>query len=186
MPQKVQTAAVATAASSIAAPAPRKVSALEPFGWRSVDGRVIQVEPIYMGTPDSRWGLFAVKLAVVCGLVYYYGALLLWVIILFVAVGWLLGKVFKGGFLSAVAVQVTSFILTRRLVGNVASVPIRDFRIREGSGNETLVRMKGQLVSGGVTVGDDVHVEGWERAGMLLFRRGYNNRVRAEIRVKTA
>jgi len=147
---------------------------------------VIQVEPIYMGTPDSRWGSFVVKMGVVGGLVYYYGALLLWLIILFVAVGWLLAKFVKGGFLSAVAVQVTSFMLTRRLVGPVANVPIRDFRIRDGNGNETLVRMKGQLVSGGVTVGDDVVVEGWERGGMLLFRRGYNNRIRADIRVKKA
>jgi hypothetical protein len=151
-----------------------------------MNGRVIQIEPIYMAMPDARWGLFVVKLAIVGGLLYYYAGLLLWSVILLAVVAWLFSKVFKGGFLSAVAVQVTSFILTRRLVGPVANVPIRDFRLRDSNGNDTLVRMKGQLTSGGVTVGDDVVVEGWERGGMLLFRRGYNNRIRAAIRVKRA
>jgi hypothetical protein len=165
--------------------APR-FSVLDPFGWKSLDGRVIQVEPIYMGAPDSRWGMFLLKLAILGGAVYYYGTLLLIAFALLIAVGWLLAKVLRGGFLSAVAVQVTSFLLTRRLMGPVASVPIRDCRVRDSSGQETLVRMKGQLVSGSVTVGDDVHVEGFDRRGMLLFRRGYNNRIRAEIRVKRA
>jgi hypothetical protein len=144
------------------------------------------MDPLYTGTPDSRWSLFLLKLSVVGAAMYYYGTLLLVLIALVMAIGWLLARVFRGGFLSAVAVQVTSFMLTRRLLGPVANVPIRDFRVRTSGGQETLVRMKGQLVSGGLAVGDDVHLEGWERGGTLLFRRGYNNRIRAEIRVKRA
>jgi hypothetical protein len=172
--------------SSTSAPAASRLSALDPFGWKALDGRVIQVEPLYMGTPDSRWVQFLVKLAILGAAVYIYGALLLVLLVVLVGVAWLVAKVLRGGFLSSVAVQVTSFILTRRLLGPVANVPIRDIRLRDSNGQETLVRMKGQLVSGSVTVGDDVHVEGWERGGMLLFRRGYNNRIRAAIQVKRA
>jgi hypothetical protein len=141
---------------------------------------------MYMGTPDVQWGRLFLKLAVLGGTVYYLGAILLVGFVMLCVMGWLIGKVFRGGFLSAVAVQVTSFFLTRRLMGPVASVPIRDFRVRSNSGQETLVRIKGQLVSGSLTVGDDILVEGWERSGMLLLRRGYNNRILAAIRVKPA
>jgi len=183
--RKPQTTSIATAVvSSSLAPGAFRLSALGPFGWKFLDGRVIQVEPLYMGTPDSRWVQFLVKLAILGAAVHFYGALLLVLLVVFAGVAWLVAKVFRGGFLSAVAVQVTSFMLTRRLLGPVANVPVRDIRLRDGNGQETLVRIKGQLISGSVTVGDDVHVEGWERGGMLLFRRGYNNRIRAAIQVR--
>jgi hypothetical protein len=139
-----------------------------------------------MGPPDFRWGLLLLKLAVFGGVVYYGGALLLVMAAVLIVVAVIVGRMFRGRFMSALALQVTSFILTRRLLGGAASVPIRDCRVRDSNGEETLVRMKGQLASGSVTVGDDVHVEGLRRAGMLLFRRGYNHRIRAAIRVTRA
>lgn len=160
------------------------LSVLGALGWKSLDGRVIQVEPIYMGTPDSQWGLSLLKIVALFGIAYYFATQLLIVFVLLAVVAWFLAKILRGGFVSAVAVQVTSFMLTRRLLGPVASIQVRDVRVRDGNGQETLVRMKGQLVSGSLSVGDDVHVEGFERGGTLLFRRGYNNRIRAEIRVK--
>jgi hypothetical protein len=134
-----------------------------------------------MANADSRWGLFFLKLTVLGTVIYFYGLLILMVLGVFLLLMWLLSKV---PFLSAVAVQVVGFLLTRRLMGPVASVPVRDIRLRDSAGQEFLVRMKGQLTSGSVSVGDDVVVEGWDRSGMLLFRRGYNNRIRTEIRVK--
>jgi membrane protein implicated in regulation of membrane protease activity len=156
-------------------------SALSPFGWRSLDGRVIQVEPIYLANPDFHWARFFVKLAILGAAVYYYGILILAVFGVFLLLMWMLSKV---PFLSAIAVQVVSFVLTRRLMGPMANVPVRDIRIRDSGGQEFLVRMKGQLNSGSVSVGDDVLVEGWDRNGMLLFRRGYNKRIRTAIKVK--
>ena len=156
-------------------------SALSPFGWRSLDGRVIQVEPIYMANPDFHWVRFLVKLAILGAAVYYYGLLILVVLGVFLLLMWLLSKV---PFLSAISVQVVSFLLTRRLMGPMANVPVRDIRVRDAAGQEFLVRMKGQLISGSVSVGDDVLVEGWDRNGMLLFRRGYNKRIRTAIKVK--
>jgi len=164
------------------------LSALDPFGWTSLDGRVVHVEPLYMGTPDFRWRRLLLTLAIAGWAVYacslLCGVLLLAMLALLLLVVRMVGRMFRGGFLSAVAVRVASFVLTRRLLGPAATVPIRDCRVRDSNGDETLVRMKGQLTSGSLTVGDDVHVEGLRRGGILLFRRGYNNRIRAEIRVK--
>lgn len=134
-----------------------------------------------MANPDFQWARFFVKLAILGAVVYYYGVLILLLFAVFLLLMWLLSKV---PFLSAIAVQVVSFVLTRRLMGPMANVPVRDIRIRDSAGQEFLVRMKGQLTSGSVSVGDDVAVEGWDRHGMLLFRRGYNKRIRTAIKVK--
>ena len=173
-PVAVQGAAVGTQVVA-------STSALSPLGWRSLDGRVIQVEPTYMANPDFHWVRLVVKLAILGATVYYYGMLILMAIGVFLLLMWLLSKV---PFLSAVSVQVVSFLLTRRLMGPMANVPVRDIRIRDSAGQEFLVRIKGQLTSGSVSVGDDVLVEGWDRNGMLLFRRGFNKRIRTAIKVK--
>jgi hypothetical protein len=151
------------------------------LGWMSLTGRVIQVEAIYMATPDFPWTSFLIKLGLVSAAIYYYGVILLVALVLFLLLMWMVSKV---PFLSTLTTQVLGFMLTRRLMGPVANVPVRDIRVRDSSGIEHLVRIKGQLTSGAVAVGDDVTVEGWNRGGMLLFRRGYNQRVRTAIKVK--
>jgi hypothetical protein len=146
-----------------------------------LDGRVIQVEPIYLANPDFHWGRLVVKVAILGAALYYYGLLILLMLGLLLLLLWTLSKI---PFLSAIAVQVASFLLTRRLMGPMANVPVRDIRVRDTAGQEFLVRLKGQLKSGAVSVGDDVVVEGWDRNGMLLFRRGFNKRIRTAIKVR--
>ncbi len=161
-----------------------QTSALSPFGWRSFDGRVIQAEPMYMATPDLRWGRLLLKLAIYGAAVYYFGIAILLAFAAFLVLIWLMSKVLPQGLLTGVAIQVISFLLTRKLLGPIANVPVRDIRLRDGGGQELLIRMKGQLTSGSVAVGDDIVAEGWERSGMLLFRRGYNKRIRAAITLR--
>jgi len=139
---------------------------------------------MYMAKPDFQWGFFLVKLAILAAAVYYYGPILLLALAALLVFAWLFSKILPQGLLSGVAVQVISFMLTRRLMGSSANTPVRDIRVRDASGQETLVRIKGQLVSGSVSVGDDILVQGPERGGMLAFRRGYNKRIRTDIRVK--
>lgn len=163
-------------------PMPSGVLAL--LGWTTLDGRVVQAEPVYLADADYRWGRLCAKLAIFAIILYFSGRLLFVALLVAGVLGWLLSRLFRGGFLSAVAIQVTSFFLTRRLFGSVATTPVRDVRVRDAAGQETLVRIKGQLVTGSVAVGDDVSIAGWNRGGMMLFRRGYNSRVRSAIRVK--
>ncbi len=169
---------------AVQASGPGNISALQPFGWRSIAGKVIHVEPIHLGVPDSRWGMLLLKLAAVGAAIYYFGLVVLMGIGALWVLTWLLSKILPHGFIGTIATQVVSFMLTRRLIGPVPSVPIRDFRLRDAGGKETLVRIKGTLTSGSVAVGDDVQVEGWERDGMLNFRRGFNSRIQAVLRAK--
>lgn len=134
-----------------------------------------------MATPEFQWGRFFLKLAILGTAIYFYGLLILLMFAACLILMWVLSKV---PFLSAIAVQVAGFLLTRRLMGPMANVPVRDIRVRDAAGQEFLVRLKGQLTSGSVSVGDDVLLEGWDRNGMLLFRRGFNKRIRTAIKVR--
>lgn len=137
-----------------------------------------------MAAPDFRWGRLLLKLALIGGAIYYFGAVVLIGLALLLVLAWLVSKILPQNFLSSVAVELTSFLLTRKLLGPAPTVPVRDIRVRDSAGQEVLVRLKGQLISGSISVGDDVVVEGWDRNGMLLFRRGYNKRIRTTIKVK--
>lgn len=164
-------------------PVPNGVSAFAAFGWKTLDGRVIHVD-VHTATPDPRWGRLFVKVALLGAAVYLYGVAILVALSFLFVVSWLFSKILPQGLLSGVAVQVISFLLTRRLMGPMANVPVRDVRLRDSSGDEHLVRLKGHLVLGSVAVGDEIIAEGWERKGMLLFRRGFNKRIGTAINIK--
>lgn len=139
---------------------------------------------MYLGAADFRWDRFLVKIALLGTAIYFFGVAILAVFAILLVLLWLISKIMPTNFVSGVAVQVVSFMLTRRLVGPVANVPIRDIRIRDSASQEFLVRLKGQLTSGSISVGDDVVLEGWDRGGTVMFRRGFNKRIRTNIRIK--
>lgn len=180
-----------TRPSSAAAGTPATASAsgvsplLRALGWRIIDGRVIHVEPVYMAIPDPAWGRLLLKIMVLGGAIYYYGPSILVGFAILLVLLWLGSRILPQGLLSGVAVQVISFLLTRSLVGPPASVPVRDVRLRDASGEEYLVRLKGHLISGSIAVGDEIVAEGRDRNGTLLFRRGFNKRIRTAIHVRT-
>lgn len=86
-------------------------------------------------------------------------------------------------FLSSLGTQIIGFTLTRRVLAP-PDVTVRNVRLRDVSGREHHVRIEGELSTGTVNVGDDVVVEGPLVGGSLLFRRGYNRRIRAEMRLR--
>ena len=69
-------------------------------------------------------------------------------------------------------------------MGPRADIPVRDIRLRDPAGQEHLVRIKGDLLSGSVAVGDDIDAGGYDRHGTLMFRRGMNKRIGTAIRVR--
>jgi hypothetical protein len=90
----------------------------------------------------------------------------------------------RPGFFSGLASQVSGFFLTGKLFGPKEQVLVRDFRLRDSTGLEHLVRIRGELVAGNLSAGDEVEVEGYNRRGTLMFRKGMNRRTRSEIVVK--
>ena len=154
------------------------------LGWTGVKGVVIHVDPPYMARPEFNWPSFLVK----GGLLILFLPVILGAAIGMFAISAIL-SIFGlrrggSGFFSNLASQVTGFFLTSKLLGPKADVPVHDARLRDGAGNEHLVRFRGDFVMGNVNVGDDVTVEGFNRGGTLIFHRGYNHRIHSEIRVK--
>jgi hypothetical protein len=141
---------------------------------QQIQGTVIHLDPPYLGKKDrSVWAVLG-KLALALALVPIVLPL------------WLLGFMFRGGgprtgFLSQVGVRVTSFWLSMRLFGHNGDVMVRDFRVRDGTGRQWLVRMQGILSRGNLNVGDSVTIEGDDHGGTLVFRRGHNHTIRSVL-----
>jgi len=152
------------------------------LGLRKLAGTVIAVEPPYMAKPETDWRRILFKLAM--------GILLLPVILGVVISALIIGLAFSflgigsSKLFSGLASQMVGYFLTGKLFGPKEQVPVRDIRLRDASEQEHLVRIRGELVAGNVNVGDEVEVEGFDRRGTLMLRRGKNLRTRSEIRVK--
>ena len=154
------------------------------FGQATLDGRVTQVDATYMSQPDFKVWPLILKVVLLAAAAYYFGAVILIALGVSLLVLWLISKLLPAGLITGVAVQVISFVLTRRLMGPVASIPTRDVRIRDANGQDHLVRLKGHLQSGSISVGDEVTITGWRRSGTLVAIGGFNRRVNARIVLK--
>jgi hypothetical protein len=150
-------------------------------GAETIDGRVIQVDAMYLQKPDTQWGSILLKLLIYGATVYYFGFKIIIPIAALWLVLWLISKILPKGLLTGVAVQVLSFLLTRKMMGPAANVPVRDVRVRDASGIDHLVRVKGHLVAGSLSVGDEVIVEGRNRNDTFICRRGHNKSINTAI-----
>jgi hypothetical protein len=160
------------------------------FGWRVIKGTVISVEPPYMGHPDFSWIGLLLKLSLLILAVIIIGPVIIGIIIGLMVTLLMFSFVFPRGTshttgcLTGMLRQMVGFFLTRKLLGPKPDVPVRDVRLRDTSGQEHLVRIKGDIVRGNMNVGDEVEVEGFNRGGTLLLSRGRNIRTRSEIKVR--
>lgn len=151
--------------------------------WKVLRGTVTHVDQLYMTKAETNWLGCLGKLLLALLILPVFLPLF---ITLYIMRGLgLFGSDHPAhhGFLGKVASDVVAFFLTQKLVGIPAQVPVRDVRILTPGGSQHLARLRGDLRSGGIAVGDDVTVEGPDRAGMLLVRHGYNHRAGCEIEV---
>lgn len=154
------------------------------MGWQVLRGTVIAVEPTYMAKREFELPLLLAKVLLVLVLLPLFVAVGV-TVLLFSLLFSFLGSSREGsGFFSKVASQTLSFFLTGKLFGPPRQIAVRDVRVRDAAGLEHLVRIQGELRAGSLAVGDEVQLEGFDRRGTLMFRRGWNNRIRSEIIVK--
>ena len=165
----------------------------KPFAWKTLSGVVIAVEAPYMAKPEINSFVAILKLTMGIILLPALGFLILLVFAWKVAWVLMFPSIFptrnneSGGgasFLSNLASQIISFFLMGKLFGKKELVPVRDIRLRSSEGSEHLVRIKGDLITGNINVGDNIKVSGINRKGTLFFRRGINNRTNSEITVR--
>ena len=170
-------------AATVGVAAGRSAGLLGLLGATVVNGVATHVDPVYMSRPQfsvarsfRKWIFFVALVPLI---------LPLFVALLVLSAGCsIFGMGRRAGFLSNLASQVVGFALTSRLLGPKADIPVRDVRVRDTAGNEHLVRMRGDFTAGNVNVGDDVTLEGFRRRGTVVFWRGRNHRIGADIRVK--
>lgn len=146
------------------------------FGWTTVHGTVVHMDPMYTIPPPVNWTgvLFAVILA---PLVVFLVILLLG---FWLATAILFPRFARSLHVMSLPLMVIAFCRN----GNRPAVPVRDLRLRDRSGDEHGVRMTGRFVTGSVNVGDDVTLSGFSNGGTLKAWWGMNHRTRSRIRVQ--
>lgn len=156
------------------------------LGWKTIEGRVISIDPIYLAHPDSGWSVW--KLLLLTVLILFVAPLLIGLVLCALMISLILSllsphsKKGSTGLVSEVIQH--SFGLFRSRGKDKPDIPVRDFRLLSALGDEYLVRIKGDIVTGSINVGDELTVTGADNRGTLMFRRGWNQRIRSEIRVK--
>lgn len=176
-------------------PSPTVGSANAPWlanllGWKTIEGRVINLDPTYMATADFSWGKLCLKLLLVATLLLLLSPILIGIalgaLVVMLMLSFLFPRSSAGypGFISSTFSQLTGFLFSRKLNKAPADIPVRDVRLRDSAGVERLVRLKGHVTAGNINVGDEIVVTGVDRGGTLLFRSGWNKRISSEIKVK--
>jgi len=159
------------------------------FRRSTLEGTIIHAGLSHLTYPPFRWEKFLVQLVAIVVAFLVFGTIALIItaaLFLFsILISWLFqtsGR--SGGFLHGITAQFVGFYLTSRLLGQKPTIPVCDYRLRTSSGDEYLVRVEGYVSTGAMHVGDDVLVEGRNRGGTLVLKRGWNKRLNTAIRVK--
>jgi hypothetical protein len=148
------------------------------FGWTTVRGTVVHLDPTYTVPTPRNW------LRIVLALVTFPVMAL---VALFVLSFWLASRIMFSRFMRPMDINHLLIMLftLHRNGGRRPQVPVRDLRVRDSGGVEHSVRLVGQLIGASVNVGDDVTLSGFSWGGTINARRGMNHRTRAIIRVRT-
>jgi hypothetical protein len=142
--------------------------------------------------PHRLWRIL-LKIAIVAGLIAFFGMIAVAMLIAALVIGVLTSLLLphsqknhggSPGFLKGLASQVVGFMLIRGLFSQRPMIPTCDYRLRDAAGQEHLIRVHGYLRSGGMSIGDEIAAEGIDRHGTLLMRRGWNKRLGIAIHVK--
>jgi hypothetical protein len=155
-----------------------------------LSGTVVNIDPIYMSNPDFRWGLFIIKIIFFGFAILIIGPIVIGVVLGLAIASAMFSSMFSSshsqgsGFLSNIFGHLFNFLFTRNSFREKELISVRDIRLRDQIGQEHLVRIKGDIVSGNINVGDEIEVTGINKGGTMLFRRGWNKRIKSEIKVK--
>ena len=64
-----------------------------------------------------------------------------------------------------------------------SDIPVQDIIVQDSSGKH-LVRIKGLLKIGNVSVGDSIYIKGKMKGGMLVFKSGYNHSINSDLKLQ--
>ncbi|MEZ5549042.1 MAG: hypothetical protein R3E74_14850 [Pseudomonadales bacterium] len=157
----------------------------EAVGWQTLTGRVIAIDQPYQVTRNRNWIVAILSLILVLvTLPLILGA----VVALKIGLSWF--KFFPSQTFPqqqdqpGIGSQLLGFFLYGSLFGPKKVDTVRDIRLRDEHGQEQLVRIVGDFVTGNVNIGDEIVAVGWNKRGTLLFHRGRNLRTNSDILVR--
>src|ERR1043166_3815755 len=148
------------------------------LGWKTIAGRVVSVDPVYMVHPYFDWSKSVLKLLVFTALVLLVAPILIAIALCLMMIDLLFSLLSSGskskGFTFDIIRKLTGFFFSRKRDHKAPAISVRDFRLLDSSGDEYMVRIKGDIVTGGIKVGDELTVTGVNDRGTLMFRHGWN------------
>lgn len=158
------------------------------MGWKTIAGRVVSIDPVYTVSPDFDWSKLILKIFLLIVLVLVVGPVLIGIALCLMMIKLLFSLFFphskSKGFTFDIIYQITGFLFSLLQNKKTSALPVRDFRLLDAGGDEYMVRIRGDIVTGSIKVGDELTVTGANDGGTLMFRRGWNQQIRSEIRVR--
>lgn len=159
------------------------------LNMKRVEGRVVHVDSSSLESPDFNWRKLLILIGIMAFALYFLLPVIVGSLIVFLVISILLYVIFpKLGKSMSFLVGGISFMLRpvfpKKHPYQKPQVPVLNIRVRDVSGREYLVRIKGHIVSGNIIVGDEVIMEGYDRGGTIKLSRGYNKRINSKIKIK--
>lgn len=159
------------------------------FGWCKVSGTIINVsQPYQIRPPRSSLGCF-LSLLLLPILIFVVPSLFL--AMFFITVPLKMFNMFgmgksRGhpGFFENLLRQITGAAVNNWFTNRREPISVRDLRLQDAAGQQHIVRIQGDIVSGNVSMGDDVDLEGHDREGTLFLSRGWNKSANATIKIR--
>jgi hypothetical protein len=128
-----------------------------------LEGHILMVDGPHMEQPDIDWG----------GLIFRVG------------MGLFLLPFFIAFFIWQPSLALT-FLLYGMRSGGTPQVPARYLRVQDVSGRQHIVKMKGDIMWGMLSHGDDAQFWGRWQGGNLVMDRAFNKATNSQVMLKTA
>lgn len=152
------------------------------FGFAELDGKVVNVNPIYFQPPDFNWNKVLLSFIII---LFLLNSLQSMISLLIVFIGIIL--IFWLSFRMLIPIDMSNMFLSffqllfRR--NPKTDIPVQDIIVQDSKGKH-LVRIKGHLSIGSVSIGDSISINGKIRNGMFIFRSGYNNSINSALKLR--
>jgi len=147
------------------------------FGFSELKGKILNINPTYYQPPDFNWNKALIFVILLVPLIYIMFSLFIVIFIIYFILR--LGgiKINLFNIFYGVGVLKPSFQKNSRY-----EMPVQDITVQDSSGKQ-LVRIKGHLKIGSVSVGDSIYVKGKIKGGMLIFKSGYNHSINSDLKL---
>jgi hypothetical protein len=148
------------------------------FGISDLNGKVININPTYFQPPDFNWNRVLIFLVLFIPLIYLMTLVIVFLIIIYIVLKLIGININLFNIFFGLSVLKPPFQQNSRL-----EIPVQDIIVQDSSGKH-LVRIKGLLKIGNVSVGDSIYVKGKMKGGMLVFKSGYNHSINSDLKLQ--